>query len=113
MNTKSEGAHRGMGAGFSIECRGFKMFEKNTLRAFVAIKITPPGLVVNDCCLHEKNGRRWLAFPARPYQKDGETQWQPIVAVEDKGVLKQFQSASLAAIDRFLLQGGESHDRAT
>jgi len=103
----NEGAQVGPGARFRIECRSYKPFTKNTLIAFVALRIDPPGLTVNDCCLHEKNRRRWLAFPARPYQKDGETQWQPIVAVEDKGVLREFQSAGLAAIARYLNQGGE------
>jgi hypothetical protein len=107
MNARNGCAHRGMGAEFRIECRSFKAFQKNTLRAFVSLRIDPPGLTVNDCCLHEKNGRRWLAFPARPYQRDGDTQWQPIVAVEDREVLKQFQSAGLAAIARYLNQGGE------
>jgi hypothetical protein len=113
MNTKSEGAHRGMGAGFSIECRNYKPFTKNTLVAFVTLMVSPPGLTVNDICLHEKNGRRWLSFPAKSYPKDGATEWWPVVVIEDKEVLKQFQSAWLEAIDRFLLQGGESHERAT
>jgi hypothetical protein len=108
MNAKSEGAHRGVGAEFSIECRSYKPFTKNTLVAFVALRVTPPGLTVNDICVHEKNGRRWLSFPAKPYQKDGAIQqWYPIVEIEDKGVLKQFQSAGLAAIARYLIQGGE------
>jgi hypothetical protein len=60
---------------FRIDCRSLKAFEKNTLRGFVTLKITPPGLVVNDVCLHEKGGRRWLSFPAKPYQdKEGKQQ---------------------------------------
>jgi hypothetical protein len=106
MNTKSEGAHRGMGAGFSIECRNHKPFTKNTLVAFVALMVSPPGLTVNDICLHEKNGRRWLSFPARPYQQDNTTRWLPIVLIEDREVLQQFQAAGLEAIDRYLRQGG-------
>ncbi|MDQ3958963.1 MAG: hypothetical protein M3255_01410 [Pseudomonadota bacterium] len=108
MNTGDECARWGAtGAGFRIECRSFKRVEKNTLKGFVSIKITPPGLVVNDICLHEKQGRRWLSFPAKPYQdKDGKQQWWPIVEIEDREVLRHFQAAGLEAIDRYLQQGG-------
>lgn len=109
MSIRNESAYlAGVGAGnFTVECRGFKTFEKNTLKAFVALKITPPGLVVNDICLHEKQGRRWLSFPAKPYQdKEGKQQWWPIVEIEDREVLRRFQAAGLEAIDRYLQQGG-------
>lgn len=107
MSTRNESAYwAGVGAGnFTVECRGFKPFEKNTLRAFVTLKISPPGLVVNDICLHTKNGRRWLSFPARPYQQDNTTRWLPIVLIEDREVLQQFQAAGLEAIDRFAARG--------
>jgi hypothetical protein len=108
MSTRNESAYQaGVGAGFRIECQGFKAFEKNTLRGFVIIKITPPGLIVNDVCLHEKNSRRWLSLPAKPYQdKAGTQQWMPVVAFEDKEILRRFQIAGLAAIDCYLQQGG-------
>lgn len=96
-----------MGAGFRIECRSFKAFQKNTLRAFVSFRIDPPGLIVNDCCLHEKGGRQWLAFPARPYQTDdGKQRWSPVVEIEDRETLQRFQTVGIAAIDRYLQQGG-------
>jgi hypothetical protein len=116
MDTRDEGAQVGPGAKFriEIECRAFKPFAKNTLIGFVTLKITPPGLVVNDICLHTKSGRRWLSFPAKPYQKEGATQqWYPIVEIEDREILRRFQAAGLEAIDRYLQQGGESHERAT
>ncbi len=107
MTTDWKRPAAGPGAEFRIDCRGLKAFAKNTLKAFVTLKITPPGLVVNDICLHEKGGRRWLSFPAKPYQdKEGKQQWWPIVEIEDKAVLRRFQAAGLAAIDRYLQQGG-------
>ena len=88
---------------FTAECQSFKAFEKNTLRGFVSIRIIPLGITVNDLCLHEKDGRRWLSFPAKPYQgADGKHQWFPLVEIEDKEVLRQFQAAGLAAIDDYL-----------
>jgi hypothetical protein len=103
----NEGAQVGSGAKLSIEVRAFRPCVKNTLRGFVTLRVTPPGLTVNDICIHEKNGRRWLSFPARPYQQDNTTRWLPVVAIEDRESLKHFQAAGLAAIDRYLQQGGE------
>jgi hypothetical protein len=104
MDVENESAYRaGVGTEFRIKCRSFKRVEKNTLRGFVTLKITPPGLVVIVICLHEKNGRRWLSFPAKPYQdKEGKQQWWPIVEIEDRETLRRFQTAGLAAIDRFM-----------
>jgi hypothetical protein len=108
MNQTQQRPAAGPGAEFRIDCRSLKAFAKNTLRGFVALKITPPGLVVNAICLHEKGGRRWLSFPAKPYQdKENKQQWFPIVEIEDKEILRRFQAAGLAAIDRYLQQGGE------
>jgi hypothetical protein len=108
MNQTQQRPAAGPGAGnFTVECRSFRRVEKNTLKGFVSIKITPPGLVVNDICLHEKQGRRWLSFPAKPYQdKDGKQQRWPIVEIEDREVLRHFQAAGLEAIDRFLGREG-------
>jgi hypothetical protein len=105
----NEGAQVGPGAKFRIECRAFKPFAKNTLVGFVSLKINPPGLVVNDCCLHTKNSRRWLAFPAKSYQdKEGKQQWWPIVEIEDKEILRRFQAAGLEAVDHYLRHGEAS-----
>jgi hypothetical protein len=90
-----------------IECRAFKKFEKNTLKGFVSLSVSPPGITLNNLCLHEKSGRRWLSFPARPYQMDdGKQRWSPVVEIEDRETLQRFQTVGIAASDRYLQQGG-------
>jgi hypothetical protein len=39
---------------------------KNTLRGFFTVAF-PSGLIIRDCMLHEKNGKRWVSLPAREY----------------------------------------------
>jgi hypothetical protein len=104
MNQTQQRSAAGPGAGnFTVECRSFKRVEKNTLQGFVSITVAPPGITINDVCLHEKGGRRWLSLPAKPYQdKEGKQQWWPIVEIEDRETLRRFQTAGLAAIDRFM-----------
>lgn len=107
MNSRDEGAQVGPGAKFRIECQSFKRVEKNTLRGFVSFTVAPPGITINDVCLHEKAGHRWLSFPAKPYQdKEGKQQWWPIVEIEDRAVLRHFQAAGLEAVDHYLRHRG-------
>jgi hypothetical protein len=107
MNANEGARLAGTGAEFRIKCRYFKRVEKNTLRGFVSLTVAPSGITINNVCLHQKAGRRWLSFPAKSYQdKDGKQQWWPIVEIEDREVLRRFQAAGLAAIDRYVQQGG-------
>jgi hypothetical protein len=109
MDTRDEGARlRGTGAiELCIECRAFRKFEKNTLKGFVSLSVSPPGITLNDLCLHEKFGRRWLSFPARPYQTDdGKQRWTPVVEIANREILRRFQTVGIEAIDRYVQQGG-------
>jgi hypothetical protein len=84
-----------------IRCIRFRPYEKNTLKGFADLELTRVGLVLHDCCWHEKNGKEWVAFPARSYtDKDGATQWQCMIefAVGAKEAREQFQRQALEAI---------------
>jgi hypothetical protein len=84
-----------------IRCVRFRPYVKNTLRAFVDLELTRVGLVLHDCCWHEKNGKHWVAFPARSYlDKNGNTLWSPLVEFAE-GAAKareQFQRQAVEAI---------------
>jgi hypothetical protein len=89
--------------GFMV--RGFKPFEKNTLRAFVSFEL-PNGMILHGCTLHEKNSSRWIGLPAREYQKaDNERSWTPLVEFSTKAARERFQTAALAAIDAYVAGG--------
>jgi len=80
----------------------FKPFTKNTLRGFVTIRFPKSGLEIRDICLHEKNGKRWLSMPAKPYQKnDGTKGWCIVVDFFDKQIGKKFQQIALRTIDTY------------
>ncbi|MBL7224691.1 MAG: hypothetical protein ISS59_01040 [Desulfobacteraceae bacterium] len=86
--------------------KNFKEFEKSTLRAFVAFELTEIGLEIRDCTLHEKNGKRWIGLPAKPYIKNEKTLYSYIVAFSDKKDWEHFQRGALAAIDCHLKKVG-------
>ena len=56
-----------------IEIHNFKQYEKNTLKGFFDVKLTNIGLEIRGCCLHEKDGSRWVQLPSKPYEKDDGT----------------------------------------
>jgi hypothetical protein len=78
---------------------------KNTLRGFFTLTL-PSGIAIHGCQLHEKNGRRWVGLPARPYQKDGKTEYARILEFNSAGTHAVFQEQALAAVDALL--GGEA-----
>jgi hypothetical protein len=90
-----------------IRCTKFRPFRKNTLLGFCDLELSRTGLILRDCTLHEKCGKRWIAFPARSFiGHDGETKWTPLIEfAENAGeARKQFQHQ---AVDAVLAVAGE------
>jgi hypothetical protein len=84
-----------------IHCIRFRPYEKNTLRGFVDLELSRVGIVIRDCTWHMKDGKEWIGFPARPYEKDdGTTAWSQVVEFAEgaKEARTQFQQHALAAV---------------
>lgn len=91
----------------SVEIVQFKKLEKNTLRGFLTVRLTSVGLEVRDICLHEKNGKRWLQLPSKPYEKKGGGQaWAYILEFYEKEKADLFQTSTLKALEQFRGQHG-------
>jgi hypothetical protein len=81
-----------------LSIRNFKPFEKNTLRGFFDVEL-PSGIILCGCTLHEREGKRWIGLPAKPYTKDdGSQSWVKIVDFADREKAKQFQESVLPAV---------------
>ncbi len=59
------------------------------------------GLIIRDITLFQKDGKRWLSFPARAYEKDGKTEYFQYVRFEDKTKHEQWQQKALKALEEF------------
>jgi hypothetical protein len=84
-----------------IRCVKFRPYAKNTLKGFVDLELTRVGLVLRDCCWHQKGDREWIAFPARSYtDKDGDTKWSPLIEFAEGATTarEQFQRLAINAI---------------
>lgn len=86
----------------AVKITNFRTFSKNTLLGFFNILLTNVGLEIRDATLHEKNGKRWICLPAKPYQDEaGETKYSYIIKFMDREKSDQFQTAVLKALDAF------------
>jgi hypothetical protein len=83
-----------------------------SLRGFFNLRLVS-GLVIRDCTLHEKNGKRWVSFPARPQLEDGRQRvdqvtgkpaYSTIIEIPDRARRDAFNAVALAAVDRMRRQ---------
>ena len=90
----------------SIEVVGFKPVRKGTLVGFCDIVFPELKLKIHEVALHEKNGSRWAAMPARPWLKDGvairddagKIQYSPLFEFEDRPTRDAFSAAVWKAL---------------
>lgn len=92
----------------AIQVVRFQSFQKNTLQGFLSLRMSNIGLEIRDLALHEKDGKRWVQMPAKPYERDGKVSWSSVLDFFDKARAAQFQRAVLAALDEFQREGGGS-----
>ena len=91
-----------------VEVRSFRKFEKNSLRGFLVIYMTNIGLEIRDATVHEKDGKRWIGLPAKPYQDEsGNTKYSHIIKFTDKAKWSLFQDLALKALDKYRIEKGD------
>jgi hypothetical protein len=91
-----------------VEVISFRSFQKNTLQGFLTVRLSNIGFEIKDVTLHRKNGKRWLALPAKAFTKqDGSTGWARIVDFCERRYWEAFQRQALEALDEYQRQQGE------
>lgn len=87
----------------------FRHFQKNTLRGFVTLSLSPPGITIHDCTFHvTDDGRSWFGWPARTYTtKEGKQEWARIIEASDKSSHFKLQAQCCRAIQQFLARPQE------
>jgi DNA-binding cell septation regulator SpoVG len=82
-----------------IEITKFRECHKNTLRAFLSVRMSQVGLEIRDISLHEKNGKQWLAMPSRPYKdSEGNQKYSFILDWFDSMKKTQFEAEILRLV---------------
>jgi hypothetical protein len=55
--------------------------------------------VVHECTLFEKDGRKWVSFPCRAYEKEGKTKYIPYVSLPSKEVKNKVEAECLRQLE--------------
>lgn len=72
----------------------WRVTKKNTLQATFTLTIVGL-LAIRGCMLHQKNEKRWVAFPAKEFLEQGKLQYTHILDVSE-----EIKQKALAAVDR-------------
>lgn len=84
----------------------FRAMQRNTLHGFATVELRN-GLVVRDLAIHEKGGRWWVSFPARPVldaegrhiaNHGGHKQYAALLGWRDRDLADRFSAAVIALI---------------
>lgn len=85
-----------------MEILRHRPINKGSVVCGFSMKISKWGLIINDCTLFDKNGRRWISFPQRQYEDKGEKKYAPYLQFEQKAHMSAFQDKVIAALDEYI-----------
>jgi hypothetical protein len=93
----------------SIECIGFRSFQKGCMQGFASFFLPKMGLEIHGCSVWQKDGRRWVNLPSREYKdkETGETKYSSVIRFRDELYFKAFCDGAKKAIDEWCLKNSE------
>lgn len=91
----------------------YKAIGKGCLMARFDVCIPKWGLTIRECCLFEKESKRWITLPNRQYKgKDGATKNCDLL-IFDKPIKQRFDEAVIGKIDAGQFQSASKESIAT
>lgn len=83
----------------------FKEIRKGSLVAFFSLQIPSwGGIIIHDMTLFCSNGKRWIAFPSRLVEKDGERKYYSYLRFETDVPMKKFSEDVLKVLDKYIAE---------
>lgn len=89
----------------TIICHEWRPLKRNTLRGFARLEVNEMKLVISDISVHERDGKRWAALPAKPWVRDGalvieggKIQYSPVLEFTDKATRDAFSARVVEAV---------------
>jgi hypothetical protein len=82
---------------------GWRQHQSGSLRRFLCLQLQS-GICLNDCTLHEQNGKRWIGLPGKPVVDsegrhgigdNGKRMWVPAVEIPSREVRDRFTAQAL------------------
>jgi hypothetical protein len=83
----------------NFEITNAKFIGKKSLIGSFDLEL-PSGLIIRGAMLFESNGRRWVNFPSKEYQKaDGTKGYYPILEFASRALSDKFQAKVLPLVN--------------
>ena len=102
MVTDANAARRSSDGERKIQIADWKPHSKNSLRGFFTATL-PSGMVLHDLMLRERDGSRWIGFPAREWvDRQDVRQYVRVVEFCDRDTANRFRDQMLDALDEHL-----------
>jgi hypothetical protein len=77
----------------------FKHINKSALIGTFDLVIPKWGnFVIREMCYFQKGAQKWVSFPSKQYEKDGQKKYYPYNAFQDKATLDAFMHKVLEAV---------------
>lgn len=86
----------------SIECKRFNSVNKGSCRGFADIFVQKWGIEIYGIVLNEKDGKRWISFPAKIYEKNGEKKFLPYFRFPNSEHYTKFCECVIKSIEEFI-----------
>jgi len=97
-----------------MEILKHKPINKGSISALISIKIPKWGdFVIKEIVIFEKNGGRWISFPQRTYEKNGEKKYYSLNSFSSGEVFDKFQKQVLQALDEYLKKNPDQSSNET
>lgn len=91
-----------------IEIIQYKPINKGSLQGTFSICVEKWGnLVIRDMGYFKKENNRWITFPAKMWEKDGEKKYMVYLNFKETNTMKNFQEKVLQQLDLFIKNNSE------
>lgn len=81
-----------------IECRKFRYVGKGAIVGNADLYVPQFGLHIYNCTVFQKDGRRWLSFPSKEKDVNGEKKFFPQIRFEKRESMDNFTIQAMKAI---------------
>lgn len=85
-----------------IECTSFKEMEKGIMKGYATIYVPKWGIEIFNIQMCNKDGARWINFPSRQIEQNGEKKFLPFIKFMKKDHMDVFSKKVWEAVEKYL-----------
>jgi len=85
-----------------LEIQNYKHLGKGYLQGTCDIKIPLWGnFIIYGISIFEKDGKKWISFPSREYEKEGQKKWFQHCRFESENMSEAFRNEFFKELDKY------------